>query len=122
MSKRWAIGDGGTVLVRDGVTGVREPVDERTAVLLGNAPNPFGASTAIRYVLQSGTTSNVKLTVHDAAGRIVRTLVDGELAGGVHTTRWDGRDASGARAAGGVYFYRLQTNERAESGRMVLLH
>ena len=47
------------------------------------------------------------LRIYDLSGRLVRTLVDGEQGAGLHTVVWDGRDSSGKKVAGGVYFYRL---------------
>jgi hypothetical protein len=41
--------------------------------------------------------------------------------GQVGAQRWDGRDQSGRRAAGGVYFVRLEADSRAETRRLVVL-
>ena len=71
------------------------------AVTLGaNEPNPFRASTAIRFALPAA--SHVRLEVFDALGRRVATLVDGPLEAGPHTRTWDG-DAAGS----GLYVVRL---------------
>ncbi|MCB1047695.1 MAG: hypothetical protein KDC10_10895 [Calditrichaeota bacterium] len=40
-------------------------------------------------------------------GRLVITLPLGDLPAGQHTVRWDGRSASGANVASGVYWMRL---------------
>ncbi|MDH4337037.1 MAG: T9SS type A sorting domain-containing protein [Candidatus Krumholzibacteria bacterium] len=89
------------------------------ARLLGNFPNPFNPATTIRYQLDQPL--NVRLAVYDARGRLVRVLVDGREAAGQHDTAWNGRDASGAGAASGVYFARLEVNRRSDTRRMVLL-
>jgi hypothetical protein len=49
----------------------------------------------------------LRLTLHDAQGRLVQRLHDGELGSGDHAFRWDGRDAAGRRVMDGVYFARL---------------
>ena len=77
-----------------------------------NLPNPFKASTAIRFALS--TEGFVRLTVHDALGRSVATLSDGLLPAGEHSIHWNG---AGARP--GVYFYRLQVREAQGSAREV---
>jgi len=51
--------------------------------------------------------ATVTLTIHDAGGRLVRRLLDGPVAPGIHEIRWDARDETGALAASGVYFIRL---------------
>jgi hypothetical protein len=88
--------------------------------LYASAPNPFDATTAIRYDLPRD--DRVKLTVYDVAGKVVRTIVDlPRQQAGRHTAAWDGRDASGARVAPGVYFYRLETNIYSATERVTLL-
>jgi len=85
-----------------------------------NAPNPFGRSTVIRYELP--TAAPVHLTVHNASGRTVRTLVHGEHRGrGPHAVRWDGRNDGGRDVAAGVYFYRLVAGGETLTAKMIFL-
>jgi hypothetical protein len=69
------------------------------------APNPISSSATFAYAVPDGGTAT--LAVYDMAGRIVRTLVSGEIAGGIHSVGWDGRDSGGNLAADGVYLVRL---------------
>ena len=61
--------------------------------------------------------------IYDLMGRSTRVLDTGRaVPPGEHVLRWDGRDASGAPAAPGIYLVRLTAG--AESGgvkRIVLL-
>jgi flagellar hook assembly protein FlgD len=50
----------------------------------------------------------VRLTIHDAKGRRVRTLVQYEVAAGVRDVSWDLRDEQGAPVEPGIYFWRLE--------------
>jgi putative hemolysin len=69
--------------------------------LHGNAPNPFGSSTVIRYELPGP--APVTLTIYDASGRRVRGLLRNEPGGvGSHVVSWDGRDDRGRRVASGA--------------------
>jgi hypothetical protein len=70
-------------------------------------PNPFNPATTIAYSLAGR--SNVAIRVYDVAGRVVRTLVDGEVEAGEHVIVWDGTTDSGKHAASGVYFVRMET-------------
>ena len=88
--------------------------------LAQNAPNPFNPRTVIRFELPES--ARVKLTIYDAAGRLVRTLVaDESLATGHHERTWDGRDQTARGVAAGVYFYRLEVGEICETRSMVLV-
>jgi flagellar hook capping protein FlgD len=70
-----------------------------------NFPNPFRASTQVRFSLPAR--SNVKLAVFDVAGREIASLADGAWDAGSHAVSWSGATASGGAARGGVYFVRL---------------
>ncbi len=74
-----------------------------------NYPNPFNPGTRIEF--QVPEQSQVHLSVFDILGRPVKTLVDGVFPpsrGTPYFVPWDGTDASGARVASGVYFYRMK--------------
>ena len=69
-------------------------------------PNPFNPMVNISFELLYP--DEVELTVIDARGHLIKTLVSGALGSGTHVHRWDGTDATGRRLASGVYYYRLQ--------------
>ncbi|MCC7142115.1 MAG: T9SS type A sorting domain-containing protein [Candidatus Eisenbacteria bacterium] len=87
--------------------------------LLGARPNPFQGSTEILFRLPEA--ARVELRIYDAAGRLVRSLLDGSLSGGEHAIGWDGRNDAGERLGPGVYFYGLATGERSEARKLLLL-
>ena len=69
--------------------------------LLGNYPNPFNASTRVRFALAEP--AEVRIAVYNLAGQRIRQLVEGPAPAGVHEAAWDGRGDGGASAASGVY-------------------
>jgi flagellar hook assembly protein FlgD len=76
-------------------------------VLFQNVPNPARSATRITYALPDE--GPARLAVYDVAGRLVRLLGQGRREAGYHTVEWDGRTGLGEPAAGGIYFYRLET-------------
>ncbi len=84
-----------------------------------NYPNPFNPSTTIAFAVAAE--SHVNVSIYDAQGTRVRTLVDEQRAGGEYRVRWDGRTDRGTAAASGVYFYRLKAGDFTDTRRMVLL-
>ncbi len=65
--------------------------------------NPFHRTVSFTLRLPDATQGTV--TIHDVAGRTLRTLVDGSLDART-TLTWDGRDGRGMAVAPGVYFVR----------------
>jgi len=82
-------------------------------------PNPFNPITEISFSLAKD--GPVKLAVYDVTGRLVRTLVQGNLAAGPHLVQWNGSGNDGRTVASGVYFYRLETDGQSYGKRMMLL-
>ena len=81
--------------------------------------NPFDKSTGVSLSLPRSTSTS--LMVCDLGGRVVRQLVAGELPSGRYVIPWDGRDETGARAATGVYFFRLAAGDRRSAVRCVMV-
>ena len=100
-------------------TSSSSPIQSRQLSLSPGYPNPFNAATTLRYTLFGE--SPVRLVVHDALGRTVRTLVDKVQPSGSHRVIWDGRDDRGNRLASGVYLYRLQAGNEGETRQLVLV-
>jgi len=91
------------------------------ARVIGNQPNPFRASTSIRFAIPGTAPSLYDLRVFDVAGRVVCVLGEGTIDPGVHEATWDGRDAAGRDASSGIYFYQLVVGHETSTGKMVLL-
>jgi hypothetical protein len=86
---------------------------------LAAAPSFFSDRVALRVTVPA--TGGARLRILDASGRVVATLFDRAIEAGSFDAIWDGRDASGARAAPGVYFARLETGAAAASARISLV-
>ena len=84
---------------------VGPPVVAGTRPSLVSSPNPASKVAMLRFTLASG--GRTRLAIVDAAGRLVRTLADGESAAGEHARTWDMRDAMGMTVRPGLYFARL---------------
>jgi sugar lactone lactonase YvrE len=83
-------------------------------------PNPFNPRTTIAFTMDRP--GPVQLAIHDASGRLVRNLMQGEYRpAGRQEVSWDGRDEGGRPLPSGVFFYRLAADGRVATGRMTLL-
>ena len=86
-----------------------------------NYPNPFNPTTTIRYGI--ATRGHVSLRVYNAAGQLVKTLVDGVVTPrpGGYSVDWRGDSDAGSTVASGVYMYRLVAGKYRLTKKMVLL-
>jgi hypothetical protein len=108
----WRIGDNTTWEL---VEAERPEVGLPTVTsLVQNYPNPFNANTNISFDLAEA--GNVSLNVYDITGRLVTTLVDGQMDAGQHVVAWDASSVSS-----GVYFYKLTTADYTTTKSMNLL-
>ena len=91
----------------------------RTFALHQNVPNPFNPATRIAFDLTRP--GNVDVSVFDATGRKVSTLLHQRLDSGPHFVNWNGLGDDGRPVAAGVYRYVLTTSKGRTSRSMVLL-
>jgi hypothetical protein len=82
--------------------------------LLQNYPNPFNPITTIEFRLSEA--SNVTVSIFTITGQQVATLSSGKLDAGTHRVQWDA-----SAVASGLYFYRVETDNMAQTKKMILL-
>jgi hypothetical protein len=84
-----------------------------------NYPNPFNPATKIRFVIPpagNGHDRYLQVKIYDMLGQEVETLVNGKFNPGVYEIDWNS-----GNYPGGVYFYRLITEDFSETKKMVLV-
>ncbi|MBS1492028.1 MAG: T9SS type A sorting domain-containing protein [Bacteroidetes bacterium] len=79
-----------------------------------NYPNPFNPTTKISFSIIKS--SFVNLSVYDMLGKKVSEIVNGVKANGNYEVTFDASSLSG-----GVYFYKLQTEDFSEIKKMTLI-
>ncbi len=82
-----------------------------------STPNPVGTTAPIRFSLRRG--ADVRLSIYDARGREVVTLLDEWTPAGEHVAVWDGARGDGRSAESGVYFVRLRSGDRSAMQKVV---
>ena len=79
-----------------------------------NYPNPFNPSTKISFSLTKS--EFVSLSVYNALGQEVQTLIKEELGAGNYNVDFNGSDLSS-----GIYFYKIVTDHFTSSKKMMLI-
>ena len=87
--------------------------------LLGNYPNPFNPVTTLRFDLDYR--SKVNISVYNILGNEVITLQNGELNAGRHSIQWNASNSFGQRVPSGLYLYKVVSDNRVLTGKMLLM-
>ena len=85
-----------------------------TAYSVVSYPSPYKTATTIEYAIPKRT--RVRLTIYNASGQLIKTLVNGTRSAGRYREVFDPSDAEP-----GLYMYRLETGGRVWVEPMVLV-
>ena len=113
MTRNWAllIQGGYSFTIPEGLRSLGDsPVLDFTLGLI--YPMPAAGEVRIGYTLPA--TSDVSISIFDAAGRNVRSLVSERQGPGRHEATWDRLDRGGSAVSPGVYFCRIRAGSRQE--------
>ncbi len=88
-------------------------------------PNPFtpngdgiNDSTTISYtLLKAKKQVNVKVSIYDLQGGLIRTLYSSKDKAGPNSVRWDGTDREGKLLPPGIYIYQISVN--TDTGKFI---
>lgn len=93
--------------------------DEYTDALLKNYPNPFSASTILKFHIHKS--SYINLEVHDMLGKKIKTIASGRYLPGIHELSWDGSDEHGNLVPDGIYLASLFTDNRYTDNQISIM-
>ncbi|MFZ5515327.1 MAG: M14 family zinc carboxypeptidase [Candidatus Zhuqueibacterota bacterium] len=107
------------IKIESGVS--REAIDNQGAgfSLSQNVPNPFNNSTTVSFSVQQPGV--MRITIFNARGQLIRTLMNERVESGNFKIDWDGSDALGESLTSGVYFIRAASNGDVLTRKIVLM-
>jgi flagellar hook assembly protein FlgD len=104
---------------KNGTTMLKADFEREGKTVLYDAwPNPSSRQTTFRFTLEAE--SDVTLELYNSRGNLVKVLVKGKLYGGDHSIEWNNSAGPGEKVAGGVYFYRLKSNNFNQTRKLVI--
>jgi hypothetical protein len=84
------------------------------------SPNPLNPSGTLSFITR--TPGSVRVSLYDLNGRLVRTLMqEAMVAPGAHEITFEARDGAGRTLSSGVYFYKIDSRDGADTGRFTVL-
>jgi hypothetical protein len=88
-------------------------------MLRSSYPNPFRATTLIRYdIARAG---RVRLSIYDVKGELVSVLCDEDTEPGRYEVCWNSTNMKGQSVAAGIYFARLDASARVLQRKLLLV-
>lgn len=96
-----------------------QPQLPKVTKLNTNYPNPFNPETTISFDLKEN--SDVKISIYNIKGQLVKTLVDRPMNAGRHQLVWNGKDHNQQRVSSGVYFFRMDSKNYHSTKKMLLM-
>lgn len=88
-------------------------------ILKQNYPNPFNPTTTIAYTVPQ--TGMVNMSVYNAKGQLVKTLVNETQSAGDYSIVWNGDNNGADKVTSGIYFYKINTGTKSEIKKMLLI-
>lgn len=96
--------------------GIEEEESGDTGTLWMSLPSPNPVTTSASLSFVNPTSGRVELAVFDVTGRLVDTIISGDLSAGEHSIEWQT-----GTAANGVYFIRLNTSAGSVSRQVMVV-
>ena len=90
-----------------------------TFELSQNYPNPFNPTTNIKFSTRNA--QNVYLTIYNMLGHKVQEMHYSNLNAGVYNYTWNAVDMTGSRVGSGIYFYKLQVDDKYTNMKKMIL-
>ncbi len=102
----------------NGVTTFRtdESLNEKGII---NYPNPVKDYTNFSFSIEEESTVSIK--IYDILGQEVSTVINEKLEKGNHEIMWNATNQKGAKLSKGTYLYRLNTEGKITTGKLIIL-
>lgn len=94
-------------------------IDPTIISSLSANPNPFRESVEINYKLNSG--GPVNLGIFNIRGQLVKTLSKEYKNPGTYTVLWDGSNEHGNSVSNGIYYCRIQVDNKIKTIKLLLV-
>ncbi len=116
----WAVGQAGTILKYDIISGIGEAVKTlpEDLSISDPYPNPFNSSTKINFSV--GENKKYSIVVYNSLGEKIKEIAN-TINQGENSVTWDGRNATGNSCPSGTYLVLLESENYQVSKKISLL-
>ena len=86
-------------------------------MLIQNYPNPFNPNTKINFFIPEK--NNIVINIYNIKGDKIKNLFNGDIETGYHSINWDGKNDNGNKLPSGVYFLKLNYDNKFITSKLV---
>ena len=86
-------------------------------MLIQNHPNPFNPNTKINFFIPKK--NNININIYNIKGDKIKNLFNGDIEIGYHSINWDGKNDNGNELPSGVYFLKLNYDNKFITSKLV---
>ena len=86
-------------------------------MLIQNYPNPFNPNTKINFFIPEK--NNIDINIYNIRGDKIKNLFNGDIETGYHSINWDGKNDNGNKLPSGVYFLKLNYDNKFITSKLV---
>jgi hypothetical protein len=119
----YAVGDSGTILFTNNggvITGVdKKQLQPNDIFIEQNFPNPFNPYTTIKFSINKPC--HIKAAVYNLLGSEIKILMNAYKNAGTYSLIWDATNNQNNPVSSGIYFYRIEADEKVAVRKMVFL-
>jgi hypothetical protein len=110
------------VMINGDTTGIIEETKDDIILNFGFAPDMPTVTKHPTIVYTTITPGKVCLKIYDNTGRLIKTLVDRQNEpAGTKTIFWDGKDDIHRNVANGIYFFKLDVEEKSATHKVIYI-
>jgi hypothetical protein len=110
----------GPVYVKYDPSGVTAVGDRPNTFRLAVGPNPMSSRVSAAFTLSSDVT-DADLSIYDASGRRIASILNGPLSAGDHRVEWTGLDDAGQRVHAGLFFLSFRAGGQRAVHKVMLV-
>ncbi len=98
---------------------VQDYILQQNNIEFSNYPNPFNSRTTISFTIPED--SKIELIVFNIIGQKIKTIINNKLIKGKHSVVWDGTSNTNEPVVSGIYFCKLNIDNKPVSTKKIML-
>jgi hypothetical protein len=102
------------------ISGLWQESDSAEEIFMLTCERDDPAGGPFRFAYYTAVSDRVTFSIHDVRGHVVAELLDMDMAPGIYTATWDGRNATRQETPAGIYFARVSNSFTSDTRKITV--